>query len=41
VPRIAFRGRPDRFGGPSDRRPWKNRGASDHFPVTVELRVSR
>jgi hypothetical protein len=39
VPRIAYRGRPDRFGGPSDRRPLDKRGASDHFPVTVELRV--
>ena len=36
---LQFRGRPDRFGGPADRRPWRNRGASDHFPVTVELRV--
>ena len=36
---LQFRGRPDRFGGPADKRPWRNRGASDHFPVTVELRV--
>jgi endonuclease/exonuclease/phosphatase family metal-dependent hydrolase len=41
VPKIAFRGRPDRFGGPRDKRPLKARGASDHFPVTVELRVQR
>jgi endonuclease/exonuclease/phosphatase family metal-dependent hydrolase len=40
VEKLSFRGRPDRFGGPRDRRPWKNRGASDHYPVTVELRVS-
>jgi endonuclease/exonuclease/phosphatase family metal-dependent hydrolase len=39
VEKLSFRGRPDRFGGPRDRRPWKNRGASDHYPVTVELRV--
>lgn len=31
--------RPDRFGGPDDRRPFRNRGASDHYPVTVELKV--
>ena len=36
---LSFRGRPDRFGGPGDKRPWRNRGASDHFPVTVTLRV--
>jgi endonuclease/exonuclease/phosphatase family metal-dependent hydrolase len=36
---LQFRGRPDRFGGPADKRPWRNRGASDHFPVTVEFRV--
>ena len=41
VERLSFRGRPDRFGGPKDRRPWKNRGASDHYPVTVRLRVAR
>jgi endonuclease/exonuclease/phosphatase family metal-dependent hydrolase len=41
VERLSFRGRPDRFGGPSDRRPWRNRGASDHFPVTVQLRVAK
>lgn len=41
VERVSFRGRPDRFGGPADRRPWKNRGASDHFPVTVQLRLNR
>ena len=36
---LQFRGRPDRFGGPADKRPWRNRGASDHYPVTVQLRV--
>jgi len=41
VEKLSFRGRPDRFGGPADRRPWKNRGASDHYPVTVRLRVAR
>jgi endonuclease/exonuclease/phosphatase family metal-dependent hydrolase len=40
VRRIEFRGRPDRFGGPEDKRPWRNRGASDHFPVTATFRVS-
>lgn len=40
VKQLAFRGMPDRFGGPNDRRPWKNRGASDHFPVVIELTVS-
>jgi endonuclease/exonuclease/phosphatase family metal-dependent hydrolase len=32
-------GRPNRFGGPRDRRPLSARGASDHFPVVVRLRV--
>jgi endonuclease/exonuclease/phosphatase family metal-dependent hydrolase len=41
VKQFVYKGRPDRFGGPRDRRPWRNRGASDHFPVTVELRVGR
>jgi endonuclease/exonuclease/phosphatase family metal-dependent hydrolase len=41
IRKFEFRGRPDRFGGPADKRPWRNRGASDHFPVTVELRVSK
>ncbi|MFO0844982.1 MAG: endonuclease/exonuclease/phosphatase family protein [Gemmataceae bacterium] len=41
VERLQFRGRPDRFGGPADRRPFRNRGASDHYPVTVQLRVAR
>ena len=41
IDRFNFRGRPDRFGGPNDRRPWRNRGASDHFPVTVQLRVAK
>ena len=41
VPKFEFRGRPDRFGGPEDRRPWKNRGASDHYPVTVTFRVGK
>ncbi|MGL4555288.1 MAG: endonuclease/exonuclease/phosphatase family protein [Gemmataceae bacterium] len=31
--------RPDRFGGADDRRPYRNRGASDHYPVVVELKV--
>lgn len=39
VEKLQFRGRPDRFGGPADRRPWRNRGASDHYPVTIQLRV--
>jgi endonuclease/exonuclease/phosphatase family metal-dependent hydrolase len=38
---FEFRGRPDRFGGPADRRPWNRRGASDHFPVCVEFRVGK
>jgi len=33
------RWRPLRFGGANDRRPLEARGASDHFPVSVELRV--
>jgi endonuclease/exonuclease/phosphatase family metal-dependent hydrolase len=33
------RGRPNRFGGPNDKRPFSARGASDHFPVTVRLSV--
>jgi endonuclease/exonuclease/phosphatase family metal-dependent hydrolase len=41
VEKLTFRGRPDRFGGPADRRPWRNRGASDHYPVTIELRVAK
>jgi hypothetical protein len=32
-------GRPNRFGGEHDKRSWGARGASDHFPVTVRLRV--
>jgi endonuclease/exonuclease/phosphatase family metal-dependent hydrolase len=39
VEKLQFRGRPDRFGGPRDKRPFKNRGASDHYPVTIELRI--
>jgi endonuclease/exonuclease/phosphatase family metal-dependent hydrolase len=40
VARIAdSRGRPNRFGNPSDKRPYSARGASDHFPVTVRLKV--
>lgn len=31
---------PNRFGGPGDRRPYSKRGASDHYPVTVRLRVA-
>ncbi len=41
VEKFQFRGRPDRFGGPNDRRPFRNRGASDHYPVTIQLRVQR
>jgi hypothetical protein len=33
------RGRPNRFGGPKDKRPLSARGASDHFPVTVRLKA--
>ena len=40
VPKMALpNGRPKRFGGPKDRRPLTARGASDHFPVVVRLRV--
>ncbi len=35
------RGRPNRFGGPKDKRGMAERGASDHFPVTVRLKVGR
>jgi endonuclease/exonuclease/phosphatase family metal-dependent hydrolase len=31
--------RPNRFGGPRDKRPLSARGASDHFPVVVRLSV--
>jgi endonuclease/exonuclease/phosphatase family metal-dependent hydrolase len=31
--------RPDRFGGPDDRRALDRRGASDHYPVRIELKV--
>jgi endonuclease/exonuclease/phosphatase family metal-dependent hydrolase len=41
IEKLTFRGRPDRFGGPDDKRPWRNRGASDHYPVTIQLRVGR
>jgi hypothetical protein len=41
VRQLAFKGRPDRFGGPDDKRPWHNRGASDHFPVVVRLLAGR
>jgi endonuclease/exonuclease/phosphatase family metal-dependent hydrolase len=42
VKQIADRqGRPNRFGNPNDKRGWAARGASDHFPVTVRLRVQR
>lgn len=41
VEQLSFKGRPDRFGGPNDSRPWRNRGASDHFPVTVQFRVAK
>jgi exonuclease III len=36
----ATKGRPNRFGGPSDKRLLQNRGAADHFPVTCRLRVA-
>jgi endonuclease/exonuclease/phosphatase family metal-dependent hydrolase len=40
IPEMATRqGRPNRFGGENDKRPLSARGASDHFPVTVRLRV--
>ena len=41
VEKLKYRDGPDRFGGPKDRRPLRNRGASDHFPVTVELIVNK
>jgi endonuclease/exonuclease/phosphatase family metal-dependent hydrolase len=42
VKQIADRqGRPNRFGSEHDRRPLSVRGASDHFPVTVRLRVQQ
>lgn len=37
--RADRQGRPNRFGGANDKRPLRLRGASDHFPVTVRLRV--
>ncbi|MBY0227675.1 MAG: endonuclease/exonuclease/phosphatase family protein [Gemmataceae bacterium] len=41
VPEIADdKGRPNRFGGPSDKRAYSRRGASDHFPVTIKLKVA-
>ena len=40
VPQMAQgNGRPNRFGGPKDKRSMTARGASDHFPVVVRLRV--
>jgi endonuclease/exonuclease/phosphatase family metal-dependent hydrolase len=33
------KGWPNRFGGKNDKRPYEVRGASDHFPVAVRLRV--
>jgi len=40
VPMFASRnGHPNRFGSRSDKRAWGSRGASDHFPVTVQLQV--
>ncbi len=35
----TWQGRPNRFGGENDKRPLEARGASDHFPVVVQLRV--
>jgi hypothetical protein len=34
-------GRPNRFGGPHDKRAMSERGASDHFPVTVRLKINK
>jgi endonuclease/exonuclease/phosphatase family metal-dependent hydrolase len=34
------RGTPDDFGSPHDRDPLEDRGYSDHFPVTVRLKVA-
>lgn len=39
--RIAKRDRPNRFGGKGDTRSYGARGASDHFPVVVRLKVSQ
>lgn len=40
VKQMATRqGRPDRFGNENDKRPLSARGASDHFPVTLQLQV--
>ena len=41
VEKLKYRDGPDRFGGPRDRRPFRNRGASDHFPVVIELLVNK
>ena len=42
VPEMADkRGSPNRFGGKGDKRAYSRRGASDHFPVTIKLRVGR
>jgi hypothetical protein len=35
-----LKGHPRRFGGPKDKTALAKRGASDHFPVTVRLRVA-
>jgi endonuclease/exonuclease/phosphatase family metal-dependent hydrolase len=40
VKQLATRqGRPNRFGGENDKRSLEVRGASDHFPIIVQLRV--
>lgn len=40
IPKMATRfGKPNRFGGANDRRPFSSRGASDHFPVVIDLDV--
>jgi endonuclease/exonuclease/phosphatase family metal-dependent hydrolase len=40
VKRGRKQGTPDDFGSPHDRDPLEERGYSDHFPVTVRLRVA-
>ncbi|MFQ3651745.1 MAG: endonuclease/exonuclease/phosphatase family protein [Gemmataceae bacterium] len=37
--RLSNTKRPNRFGGPDDKRPLEHRGASDHYPVKIELKV--
>jgi hypothetical protein len=40
VKRGRKQGTPDDFGSPHDRDPLEERGYSDHFPVTVRLKVA-